>query len=662
MPFIQSLNIPKEKEIPFQIQDFRGGLVNNRSAFELRDNQSPNLLNVLNNQEGVLETRPGLFKYILNEIPEVINRMFVYETDDFSYILLSSKLNLYKVDLSDESITNVCAVNDVISGIQIKDKFLFVDGEKYREYDGTNVREIIAPITYVGKAVGGTLTTIIFPDDAETSDDYYNNWWISITSGTGYGQTKQITDYDGSTRTATVEWDNLVDDTSVFYVTNKKQGELTIDDTTICYTPNNLEFVDTYMGANNIADVSKCKLIELHRNKVYLTLSDKPNIVYGSDLNNPYYIPTNGYTPTITNDAKNITGIKSFNDVLCIFKQNTVFALYGDTHLDYVLKEVTVPHGAINNDVIQKVGNYLFYFGSDGKVYSMYDVRTDVKKMSAKCISNDINLLLSPISLMESDYANSRAIYYKDMYMLSVGDKILVCNTNLLTYTLWDNIKPTAFVIYEGILLITNENKYLYRLPFDRFYVTEEFYSVIGDNEFEVKKGYLNDTSDIFVYINGVKVDTTRYEKISNTKLLVYDCGSNDFIKIEYLSLLNYSDDGAYYKARWHSKDFDFETPSKFKQFRKIHITANTYKYYDSIIKFVTRIDHDDVLQQVSIVNKIPLFGVARFGDRFIKRNIEQSPPININKRGKIIRFTLENEDVNQPFKIYKISGNAILK
>lgn len=51
-------------------------------------------------------------------------------------------------------------------------------------------------------------------------NDYYNGMKIHITDGTGVGQTREITDYVGSTRTLTVDssWDTTPDTTSVFYV------------------------------------------------------------------------------------------------------------------------------------------------------------------------------------------------------------------------------------------------------------------------------------------------------------------------------------------------------------------------------------------------------------------------------------------------------------
>lgn len=55
-----------------------------------------------------------------------------------------------------------------------------------------------------GTVSSSTSTTIKLSMDAHITDDYYNGWWIKITSGTGSAQVRRIRSYVGSTRTATI--------------------------------------------------------------------------------------------------------------------------------------------------------------------------------------------------------------------------------------------------------------------------------------------------------------------------------------------------------------------------------------------------------------------------------------------------------------------------
>ena len=50
----------------------------------------------------------------------------------------------------------------------------------------------------------GTTSTITLPSGANANNNYYNNWWIKITSGTQNNQVRQITAYNGTTKVATL--------------------------------------------------------------------------------------------------------------------------------------------------------------------------------------------------------------------------------------------------------------------------------------------------------------------------------------------------------------------------------------------------------------------------------------------------------------------------
>jgi hypothetical protein len=73
-----------------------------------------------------------------------------------------------------------------------------------------------------GTATAGAASAITFPAAAAATDDIYNGLRIKITQGTGIGQERVISDYDGATKVATVStaWGVTPDNTSVFSVTN----------------------------------------------------------------------------------------------------------------------------------------------------------------------------------------------------------------------------------------------------------------------------------------------------------------------------------------------------------------------------------------------------------------------------------------------------------
>lgn len=88
------------------------------------------------------------------------------------------------------------------------------DGQNIVIVDNSNYRD------YTGTAITGGASSITLPSDASPYDDYYNGMAIEILAGTSVGDVRYITDYDGTTKVATINtaWASPVDATSVFEI------------------------------------------------------------------------------------------------------------------------------------------------------------------------------------------------------------------------------------------------------------------------------------------------------------------------------------------------------------------------------------------------------------------------------------------------------------
>ena len=219
------------------------------------------------------------------------------------------------------------------------------------------------------------------------------------------------------------ELDVTPDTTSTVVISRFDMGTINIDDVykIKTYTPTALEFADPFKGYNEVNILKDAKDMVLHKNRIWFTLKNRANNVFYTDLDNQYYLPTNHFITSISNDGDEVVALVSFNDVLVIFKHDSIFALYGDSKDNFTLKQINVASGAFNKDVIQQVGNYLFYLGSDGKVYALYDVRTDTQKMLTKCISQQLDLMREPINIDINRVENAMAVYLDNMYILVIG-------------------------------------------------------------------------------------------------------------------------------------------------------------------------------------------------------------------------------------------------
>ncbi|MDD3414887.1 MAG: hypothetical protein PHY47_12915 [Lachnospiraceae bacterium] len=765
MAFIRNVQIPTPKKYDFRFTRFEGGLNNKTSPLELKPHESPKLLNVMYNEIGSFQTRPGLFKYALNKVGQTIHRMFVYETKTIKRILLSGDSSFYRLDEGADTFYNIKTVNTQVNGTQKEDKFYFVGGNKYYEYDGTTLYTITNPIDsaqidgqpiypsnmysydvrfaspdeihlqyvkgwdlpnitspFVGwyfeiasgkgfkqkgvisdfvRDIGTSVATLsvvnklnlrFTGDDAYFQiqpDGYYNGCKIIIPAKDARPkQERYIAQYYGQTHevildkpldilpavgermqvmkqlykiNTTQNLDITPDSTSTILISRFPIGELTVDEIYKykIYTPTALEFSDPFKGYNQLSNLDNVVDIMQHKNRLWFLSSAHPNNIFYTDLDNQYYLPTNHFITSITNDGDEIVALKSFNDVLVIFKRNTVFALYGDSKDNFVLKELNVASGVFNSDVIQQVGNYLFYLGNDGNIYALYDVRTDTQKMMSKCISDQIDLMRDPINININKVTTAKSVYIDNMYILTIDDKILVYNELYDSWLLWDNIKPTSMLVYNNQLLLTNSNRYLYRMPFKPFYIEETYTKTTDLSTIIVNKGYINEIGiDFQYYKNNVLIDSSTYSKTNNKTISIPVVTSGTVAKLCYTSMLCYNDqENGSYSVVFHTKDNDFSCPNKRKKFRKIFVTVKTYKWFSSIIQVKGLIDWYDINTDINIKNQIAMFGIASFGDRFIDKNVVVSEPITINQRGKIVRFIIEMTCNDNPIHIYEING-----
>jgi len=69
---------------------------------------------------------------------------------------------------------------------------------------------------------GGSSTTIVLAASSNATDDYFNSYTITLTGGTGSGETNRVTDYVGATQTATVanDWVATPDATTTYTIDN----------------------------------------------------------------------------------------------------------------------------------------------------------------------------------------------------------------------------------------------------------------------------------------------------------------------------------------------------------------------------------------------------------------------------------------------------------
>ena len=79
MPFIQNSTPPEQPSVEFNVSTFTGGLNNVTSPIELNHDVSPDMRNVYVYDDGVLQSRPGLFKYCTEQLPETLYSVLFFQ-------------------------------------------------------------------------------------------------------------------------------------------------------------------------------------------------------------------------------------------------------------------------------------------------------------------------------------------------------------------------------------------------------------------------------------------------------------------------------------------------------------------------------------------------------------------------------------------------------
>ncbi len=84
------------------------------------------------------------------------------------------------------------------------------------------IAEVILAATETGTATSGSSTTLVDTTNRDEDDDYFNDWLLTITAGTGVGESAIVTDFDKGTSTITfsggLSGGSTPDTTSIYQV------------------------------------------------------------------------------------------------------------------------------------------------------------------------------------------------------------------------------------------------------------------------------------------------------------------------------------------------------------------------------------------------------------------------------------------------------------
>ncbi|MEW5820329.1 MAG: hypothetical protein AB1782_09075 [Cyanobacteriota bacterium] len=236
----------------------------------------------------------------------------------------------------------------------------------------------------------------------------------------------------------------------------------------ICIAVNGEDEPQKYSGGANAEDLGGIppvgsKYIEIYQNRVFMAgETANPTKLSYSALSDPEdwtTVDDAGWMEVGLNDGQKIVGIKSFFDVLVVFKERSIYILSGSSgdpaSNDYfVLEPINASIGAVSNRSIVQVGNDLYFLSEKG-VYTLSGVQSygdlNVSNISFKIQSliDELHKGILSESFAINDYEEGRIWFFVAKGSAQENNFILIYDYNLNAWTKRSGFSSKCGLIFK---------------------------------------------------------------------------------------------------------------------------------------------------------------------------------------------------------------------
>lgn len=506
----------------FNIDNF-GGINLTTSPSAIADNESPDMLNMYIDNNGMLLKRKGYTPTLgLTELRQSYvyrgkdgKEVILVATDKYVYRLSNDVSLAQKVgDITSPAGSNILffAMNNLI---------YMLDGVKVYQFKDTADPRFEAVTGYVP-----TVTMSMSPSGSgETFEDIniIDNAFKCSYSADGTTKEYQVT------KVTSGAMDSFCEVTVNGTILGKAiKGGAAVSGFTVDWTNWKVTFTTAPAKGTNNVIIKTCYPAEIlteHRTKVadcslYTTFggnndtrvflagnTEYPNRIYRSGLLDPSYFPINGFYDIGTNDQP-ITGFAKQYDSLVILKTSSIYLMnFQVTNGEAVFSSMPLNDkvGCIAPKTIELLENSPVWLSEDG-VYmlSQTEIRNErnVTPLSAK---------VDPKLRAELEKHNAIAVDYDNKYILHINNICYIFDYKLGIWYLWDNIPAADFyVVNDKLYFSTSDGK------FYRMYLAE------GENEIGDSRYYKDYDMPINCHWYSKELDFGLPFFLKNVKKLFY--------------------------------------------------------------------------------------------------------------------------------------------
>jgi len=490
--------------------------------------------------------------------------------------------------------TKLCDVDGQIDGVNYRGKFYFVDGEYLYVYDGTTYYRVT-------EAPQQSLTADALTDAAII---YIDEWDDRLTIGDDV-----VIESVGGTHTTTIsalDEENLkvtMTDVLTFDVVDGDLVRFFIpQDTT--YTIGEWE----YDATNHLAWYQPCA-------------NELSDAYLGENL-----VPTGCKYIELRENRLYLAGAD--NNPHTVFISDVENGLYFPVVLPLALPP--------NSDIIR--GMKLFHGAMIvGRTRDIYAIYGDTNRLDVGTTFYQKQIATS------TGFMSHRSIKHIQNYLMFVGadGDLYTIHTPNTDVNMLANLKRNQKVDFKlhPILADTSD--------------LEDAVAIVHNNEYWLSLG-----DKVVVYSYDHQAFAV-YDSFNAESFYVMDgvlqFGNSDGYLMKY-DTSRFNDDGVAISSYYASKRYDMGESIRIKQFKEAYLVAKTYSNYDSSFKVVFEIDYNDTEYEPTITSEIAVWGRVTWGERLITRNISKSLPLMIGQRGRLVKFIISNETLDEPFRLYEFN------
>lgn len=497
--------------------NFRGVDFSNSEVNLYRSPGSINMWKNYDNGEGI-ETRPGMT--LLGEFGSQIFGLFFYKVQDTLQVIVHAGTKLYRwtnypnspVEKT-ELYTNM---KPAYSNGTVSNSVLFIkDGINYLEYDGETCKEVVGtvPITRLGTTPSGQ----VYKDDVDYVYQDVNclsnlrkNGFVADGTSTEY----HLDSYDLDPANiyimkATVNGVEKLE--AIDFTVDRANGVVKFNEV----PPAPLEDGDsnviiTYSKSNSeLANrIKKCTILVEFDNRIFFSGNqDYPNTVFHTELEDPRYISTQGYS-TVGLDMASIKALIPGNDILWVFKET----VQNYSNVYYLTPTIDSEQGKIYPAVVGNISTGCvstgINFNDDICFFSVKGLEAIGSTLGNDQILDHRSSLVDSKLISNKDYLNVKLAEYRGYLMCLLDSKIFLADSRYMFE------KTSNKAEYEW---------FYWELPFNIDFITEyqnDLYLANSEGQIFILEGITDNETDIQSKWTTTK-DTFKYDsyrKITNKR------------------------------------------------------------------------------------------------------------------------------------------------